>query len=319
MNMNIVIHMTECKPDSTIASAKIARFIRDTLDFKLVDTAEKAGSYVLASIDNLIIVNGPMAFCDFLHELGALVRNAKKVIWVQQDYTIMPPAAISKAASPFRKAFADRNLRPIFWTTVKKNVVSELDRYINWNQLTWEVQPFPTLSVEPTLFYYGAYREKREKDFITYFRHDLYKVRISTTPIRAKKFNALNGAIDTVPPFTHLGYLPSCSAALYIEDAKSHTEFHSPANRFYEMISAGIPLLFDADTVPMLKQAGLEIEKDWVVYGPQSVLEKLKDPDWLQRQRILQRVRFSQNYREDLKNQLKVIWEEYNDLHSQGL
>ena len=149
METTAVVHMTECKPHSTVASARVARFIKDTLGVTLIDTKDVARDRIASCFfpERLIIVNGPMAFCDFLEELAVFVRAAKKVVWVQQDYTIMPPAAISNAESPFRKAFAERNLRPVFWTTCKDNVRTEYDRYINWNQLTYD----PRELVAPTI------------------------------------------------------------------------------------------------------------------------------------------------------------------------
>lgn len=310
--MNIVVHMTECKPHSTIASARVARFIVQTLpEFLLVDTAQKAEECLEKTdsqgLDTLIIVNGPMAFCDFLEPLARLVANAEKIVWVQQDYTINPPAQVSKAESPFRKAFADKKLRPVYWTTVQKNVLTSQDSYVNWNQLTWDPQPVPRVHEEPVLLYYGAYREKRHDCFVKWLADAPYKVRVSTTPIRGKKFKSLCDKIEIIPPFSSLKEMPSCRASLYIEDAKSHVEFHSPANRLYELLSAGVPVFFDSKTIPMLAKAAFYVPDEWIVSTQKDLHTKLENAteDMVYEQRRL----WSKDYVGELRQQVLDAWE----------
>lgn len=317
--MNIVVHMTECKPNSTIASARVAKFIANTLpDIMLVDTGNKCetafAKYVEQGLDTLIIVNGPMAFCDFLGSLGDLVTLAKKVVWVQQDYTINPPAAVSKAESPFRKSFADRNLRPVYWSTVEKNIQTPRDHYVNWNQLTFELQPLPELADKPTLLYYGAFRAKRVNDFIKWFVKPMYDVVISTTPIRGKKFKELDSAIQIVQPFTSLADLPKCSATLYIEDERSHREFHSPANRFYEMLSAGIPIFFDYASIKMLAKAGINVPEKWTVKHSGELMNKLEVYDLKEMQAEQRALWGGVPYVQLLHNQVNDAWRKLNAL-----
>lgn len=317
--MNIVAHLTECKPNSTVASARVARFIVETLNaldsvelFTLVDTRKEATLMIDGdvSVDTLFIVNGPMAFCDFLEELAVLVRRAKNVIFVQQDYTIMPPSRNSKAESPFRKVFADLDLRPAFWTTVESNIVEPADCYINWNQLTYDPQPFPLDSSARILMYYGAYREKREQMFKKYFQGAPYKVVVSTTTLRGKKFKALDDKITIAPPFTGLHDMPLCSASLYIEDQMSSKNFHSPANRFYELLSAGIPIFFERTTLPMLARAGIVPKDGWVVSNKEQLYHQLlhNDLDAVRRQ---QRQLWDKDYVGELRSRLLALWREH--------
>lgn len=312
--MNLVVHMTECKPTSTVASARIAKFLVGALiedRFNLVDTREKANLMLntMCELHTLIIVNGPMAFCDFLPELGLLVRAAHRVIWVQQDYTISPPSATSTAESPFRKAFADRKLRPDFWTTVKRNVQQPGDCYINWNQLTWHPQPLkPLLRAGHNLMYYGAYRNKRETDFHRYFTNAPYPVHISTTVLRGKKFKEIAPNAIIIPPFAGLTYFPLCSASIYIEDDKSHYEFHSPANRFYELLSARVPILFDHKCVMMLAEAGITPKPEWVVKGQDDVMRAFETLN-LEAVREEQFDRWSADYVDQLRQAVLTQWQ----------
>lgn len=308
METTAVVHMTECKPHSTVASARVARFIKDTLDITLIDTKEVARDRIASCFfpERLIIVNGPMAFCDFLEELAVFVRAAKKVVWVQQDYTIMPPAAISNAESPFRKAFADKQLRPVFWTTCKDNVRTEHDRYINWNQLTYDPKEF----VAPTIgrvLYYGAFREKRLRSFTRFMKDPLYPLEISTTTLRAKKFRELGTGEVFVKPFDNVIHeAQKYAASLYIEDEKSHNAFHSPANRFYEMLSAGVPIFFDDLCTRMLKSAGIHVPDKWCVGSASDLQNKFTTYD-LDSMRKEQRELWHRDYVGELTNRLLEI------------
>lgn len=303
---NYVVHMTECKPESTIASAKVARFISTQLNIPLVDCMETAVE--IDTIDRLIIVNGPMAFCDFLPELAELVRIAKEVIWVQQDYTIMPPKADSEAESPFRKVFADRKLRPTFWTTCHENIrPGSKDKYINWNQLTYNLKPLH-VATENRVLYYGAFREKRLQSFVRYFKDPAYPLAISTTTIRAKKFRALGTGEVFVPPFANvISGASRYAAALYIEDEKSHKAFHSPANRFYEMLSAGVPIFFDYECDVQLSNAGIHVPSAWKVSDNKDLAYKFAHTDLCEMRRA-QRELWAKDYITDLSNQLMKAW-----------
>lgn len=306
--MNYVVHMTECKPFSTIASARVARFISEKLGIELIDTAMKAVR-ADTNIEHLIIVNGPMAFCDFLEPLSQMVRNARKVVWVQQDYTINPPAASSKAESPFRKVFADRKLRPIYWTTCLNNVKEDSDRYINWNQLTYDPQPVRMMN-ENHVLYYGAFREKRIRSFERFFKDQNLPLAISTTTLRRKKFEAMGVRAKFVPPFDNVIH-DAChfDAAIYIEDEKSHKEFHSPANRFYEMLSAGVPIFFDRLSVPMLAKAKIIVPEKWQVADGEDLYRKYTQAD-LVAMRQEQRALWQKDYVGELEKRLIEIWQD---------
>jgi hypothetical protein len=45
---------------------------------------------------------------------------------------------------------------------------------------------------------------------------------------------------------------------LYVEDRLSSREFHSPANKFYEMLSSGLPMIFAPECGTMLRKAGYD-------------------------------------------------------------
>jgi hypothetical protein len=122
--------------DSMVASQRIALLVAKELRLPLI-TDENLGEVPL-HIDLLLIVNGAYGFCRCLPELGEMVERAKRIVWIQNDYGIIPPKAESGAESPFRLAFrkrAERGQDHIhYWTTVLPNAkateqLRELERH----------------------------------------------------------------------------------------------------------------------------------------------------------------------------------------------
>jgi hypothetical protein len=115
------------------------------------------------------------------------------------------------------------------------------------------------------LFYYGTHREGRVDYFERYFSKVLYPVYISTYGnTNTIEFSKYNKTIKFVSAFDSIKQIASFSLSLYIEDKESHTLYCSPANRFYECLAAGLPMVFDRSCVNTMKTAGYDIS-DFVV------------------------------------------------------
>lgn len=246
---------------SMVASVKVARYIRDELQVPLTDNDDVADG----EFDVLIIINGAYGFCGHLPALGEAIQKVKKIVWVQQDYSIVPPINNGKATSPFRRAFVvrreQRKSHLEFWSTcAKESKATPLSSYINWNCLSMLPEPVKSYISHDNMVYYGSFRSGREKEFDTLFTSPQIPVIISSPSGKFKeKYPHEN--------ITHVGaetenlteWLAQHGLGLYLEDRKSHTEFHSPPNRFYEMLSAGLPIIFPAESGYTLRQAGYAI------------------------------------------------------------
>ena len=152
---------------STLASSRIAHFLAETINAPLVWD----DSIAHVEWDVLFLINGSFHFCKHLEAVGKAVLKAKRIVWVQNDYTIAAPKPVSGAESCFRKAFVTRRRRGLpdmeFWTTVKRTAMLDDNVYINWNCLTYEPLPARTRNdIRKNncrdLFYYGAFRAGRE-------------------------------------------------------------------------------------------------------------------------------------------------------------
>jgi len=78
--------------------------------------------------------------------------------------------------------------------------------------------------------------------------------------------------------------LVAFGVTLYIEDDLSHRRFHSPANRFYEALSAGMAILVDNESAGTLRKAGYEIPTECIVSCGEDAMEKLKSQDVIRKQ-----------------------------------
>ena len=300
-------------PESTVATNRLAGFIQQELKTPLIHDDFIAEGV----LDVLFIINGAFAFCKHLTALGDAVKRAKRVVWIQQDWTISPPKPESNAESPFRKAFrirAEKGLPPVdYWTTVEKNAsATKASAYVNWNMLTYA----PLAEAERTalrkratkdLLYYGAFRANREEAFDRYFIAPDVPITISSTSTNfACYYNSWGPDLgvtvtDGMARGSFFRELAGHGLGLYIEDKKSHTEFHSPANRFYEMLSAGLPMVFQPECAFMLQKAGFEVG-EWVIREKTDLTRFMKKREAIG---AAQRAAWSADYVEALRRQVK--------------
>jgi hypothetical protein len=261
---------TKDTKNTVIASVRIARYVSRELGVPIVTDDTVADG----ATDLLIIVNGAYAFCKSLAALGAAIEKARRVVWIQNDYTIIPPKKDVTAESPFRKAFRNRYARKQpdtdFWTTCADwEKLTPGSLYVNWNALAFDDEYDEKFvkrrrrEAGDDLFYYGSWRcdggrGGRKTYFDRYFASPGVPLTISTP---AKQFEKYASAKVT-PRITECFYeeVGSHGAGLYLEDRMSHERYHSPANRFYEMLSAGLPILFQPECGTTMRKAGYDPE-----------------------------------------------------------
>jgi hypothetical protein len=319
-----IFSFVKVSESSIIASVRIARFVSETLGIPICwDASIREGE----CLDVLIIINGAYAFSgsEVLESLGEAIQTSKLVVWVQNDYTIIPPKDESGAESPFRKAFrlrAEWGLHPvIYWTTCKDMArpgvaksghrIGDYSGYINWNSLTMEpfkAKPMGDRVAANSLIYYGAYRKDRAKYFDRYFKSPLVDTVISCP---TKKFEAQYVGLLHLQFETKLvnlyDYISEFGMGLYLEDKKSHVEFHSPANRFYEMLSVGLPIAFQPESQRMMEKAGYDIS-DWILWNSAEA------PQMMERKQEIMDAQYqawypqAMNEKDALTTRLKELW-----------
>lgn len=299
--------------NSVIASVRIAQFISNWLHIPLIaDEHIKDERW-----DVLFLVNGAFSFCSHRDDVAVAVRRAKRMIWVQNDYAIYPPIADGIAESTFRKAFRIRRDKGLpdmdHWTTVKVNAHrTEFSRYMNWNMLTALKWPFSlNRGASNDLFYYGAFRTSRAKTFDRYFQPTKMDVSLSSSSKKFVERYPHASVVSAIARGEFYDELNRHGLGLYIEDPRSHREFHSPANRFYEMLSAGLPIVFEPDAVTMLGKAGYDIS-DFIVERQRDARQALRHRRDIQR---TQHKRWWEDFRYRLRSRLVRAFHSYLQEH----
>lgn len=282
--MDAVVHFTEVTSKSILASARITRFISSELGLEIMDVpTTKADKY-----GTLIVVNSPFAFCSWRETAKELIQKADRVIWVQNDYDIQNPT----------KRKPDE-----IWSTVEQPGAE----YINWNCLTFSNEP-PTGKKKfvDGIMYYGAYRKGRENDFTKYLKGKAYPVYISSSAKGAKNFfGLLKHDATYFPVFQNPQHIGIFGATIYMEDAASHKTYMSPANRFYECLSAGVAMGIDPEAAHTLIQAGMQDVDKFIVHNEQDVLNLITNHAEIAAQ---QYKLWAKDYRAELKERLRELW-----------
>lgn len=285
-----------------VAGARIARWLFANIPVKrgdlkwLIDGPSVDNFYKhLKGEFTLYIINVPKTMIKNVTLTEALVEKAKTVIWIQNDYSIWAPTLETAGESMVTKAFTARlrtALRtaghriPTFtWSTCLHRVQKHPGdyRYINWNALAYEpVKVQPLRRNKDAVLYYGSFREGRTKEFDRYFNEGIWVIAAPKNAeakfVERYKFQGnLLGVID-VPKdlalYTH---------TLYMEDDLSHRQFHSPANRFYEALSAEMIIWVDRAAARTLETAGYEVPTDCIVDSSRELFNTLKIPTTLSR------------------------------------
>jgi hypothetical protein len=288
-----VVHFIKCSEKSSVASAKIARFIAKLLGVPLIHEIDDFKDSAVFNKDLIFFVNSPFVYCDFRKDFYEMIKVPdQRRVWIQNDY-----------------ALEIRAPEPIFWTTIPdKFIKNPKDSYINWNQLSYIPQDV-NLSRTNGLMYYGAFRKGRLNYFEKYLKDCLYPCFISTTPKHAPKFKEFNDKIIILKKFPSLiETISQYSASLYIEDNWSNKHFCSPANRFYECLSAGVAILFDKSCEQTMQIAGYDVSK-YVVDSKEELNMLLKFAPEVAREQVkLWRRDYIGNLVEQVDTALNVLF-----------
>ena len=257
----IVVIPAKMAKISTIASCKIARYLADYFGCELYGTDEERPPLRLDH-DIVLYVGYPPVFAPLWwhkHTVD-LILQCKKWVYCENDYNpnVTPTSLINTTLGKMGLPRFNKQTT-LRWTTLPDRLQAEGSCYVNWNMLTYT----PFAPVEPTeeaLCYWGAPRPDRMKYFKRFLSDTPYKSVINTTsPGRRKMQESTIRPTEFISEFKDLRVMQKYSAVLYIEDEYSHAHYCSPANRFYEALSLGRPIIFDKNCIKTFDQAGFEI------------------------------------------------------------
>jgi len=296
--MNLVLSFLKCGKQSIQPSNKIDVWISKLLEYRLIDTKEKAEFALNYNIDTLIIVNGITLFCEFREEAKKLIYNAKKIIWIGNDYSIKIPSLLKNnlnGKSIIRIAQYDN------FDNIKNHYTLDLNKLLSKNDMPKNIYDISGL------FYYGAFREGRLNSFNKYLKFNKnLDIHILSSKNNAENYYKINSKSNIYTNKTNvLDVLPKFQCSIYIEDDFSHKNIMTPANRFYEIISCKTLLFYDYACKKTLENAGYW-DEDFAVNSQDEIIEKLKNYNELREKQIL---KYSEkNFKKELDNDFKKIY-----------
>jgi hypothetical protein len=275
----VVINLTPITETSTLINPSIATFIADTLKIPAIWKEEDIRA---AKPEIVIVVNGLGQFCKARGAIGDAIANCRQFVWVMNDYRVQFPRPHSEGSSEILDGVRrgmKRGMEFSYWATVPKVLTTSTSRYVNWNAVAYrpDRRDLMKRSPERRIIYYGALRPMRLETFDHYFGDALFNNLITVAaPERAhENWRARYPDLNLVPalPRPIEPVLQDYAMGLYLQDASKYYE--SPASRFYELLGAGVPIIFQPEAQlklmtddPMLPN--LDIHDEWVVTGPED-------------------------------------------------
>ena len=303
-NINgLVLNAMLGTPDtSRVSSMKIAVFIRDFLKIPLLTGKSKI--LKPKKVDFLFIINSSLSFTtqEFRDFIPAQIKKSKIVIYIQNDYLLVP-----------RKFWREFNSRPfIFWSSIKRKVVNKDDKFMNFNVITYKPQK-RIAPIKDVLFYYGSCRPNRIDDMRKYLNSKRYKVNISASSgVALKRYNILCPNADCYHDKSEsiVDQIQKHKASIYMIDKTTARNLEMPANRFYECLSAGVPILFDSKAELMMKKAGYNVTP-YIVNSDKDVKILMKSYKNIAQNQLKWRKDFINNLKVEIKKNLQHLKNKY--------
>lgn len=246
-----VLHVNKSSLSSTSPTMRIAKYVHSRIpDADFVYDLETSMKPASQRYDVVFVKYGMLAFSDHRAQALLMLKNARKVISLENDYAFVQDKRLGKPDE--------------IWSTVEGRT-----RYCNWNVLTrhgtegWDEKP-ELRQRYSGLVYYGAYRPDRIPYFEKYLKNAPYPVTVSS--FRGEKnFLVLCPGIGLRTAFRDPDEPSQWQSTIYLEDTTSHDLYCSPANRFYECLHMGLAQFVDENAVTTLKRAGIKHLSSFVV------------------------------------------------------
>ena len=292
-----VIHVNSCNHNAFVATTRICKAVSDALRIPMISNKYDAALHG-DEFDIVFLKSGILLFCDFRDQLFSMLEKAGRVIVIDNDYAFkMDKRILSRIEGKMTT-----------WNSADRAATGH--KYINWNRVGWfPVEHFK--HEKKGLFYYGACRKDRHADFKKYFGGTCYRTLLACDSRNQEMFQSILPVSDVeyFERWSHPKQLTAFDHAIYIEDATSHILFTSPAQRFYEYVSAGVAVIIDSACIATFQKAGIAKADQFAVNGAADVSKVLQRDAG--RKLAAQQMRlWKRDYIGELKTDIKKLWKE---------
>ena len=238
-----------------------------------------------------------------LNELGKKISKVGRTVFFMDDYQAPPATQLRKAIVGNSNLLITNFLEP-----VKRKSISMFKQVqVNLNKASFDLQPLVESSRPSAFIYWGSCRNGREDLFVRYFKPELYPTFVSASDRGHNRFTNMLLNYRPLPKMKNLlASLQNFGFTVMIQDAKQPKM--NPPNRFYEAISAGLPIFFDYES----DISNIPNANPYTVKNANEIFERIKNLKNLKLMQLEQRALLGQrNYRKELIIDLSKIFTEY--------
>ena len=254
--------------------------------------------------DDIIINIGNHQYLgsQLLNELAESVSKVRRTVFMMDDYIAPPPTQMRKALTKNSNLLLVNIKDPI----TRKSLEMFEPIYVNLNKASFKKLRLKRPLYPGSFIYWGTCRPNRDQFFYRYFIPTFYPTYVSTSDRQHKKYCDLYLDYRPLEKIQLPNDLQNYGFTVFMRDTTQPKM--SLANRFYEAISAGLPIFFDHECIPQV-EVPPRIE-DYIVSNAGELVEKD-----LQKTQIDQRKLWGQrDYQRELITDLIKIFCRYEIL-----
>lgn len=196
--------------------------------------------------------------CERTESVAFLKRNPQAQLWwlvgEYEQSTFAPLFYVGRKYGVFRN-----------FEHPLQNKQAKQQAFINLNALLAKPCLNPLKTRKHRAVYYGRWRKDRARYFGQYIGRNCW---LSTSPKNMKIFASIGIAPRYARGMSWIAgqeTLRQFAASLYLEDTYTHTHYNCPANRYYEALWCGVPLLFQRESINTWDKYGIQIPTQYVV------------------------------------------------------
>lgn len=294
-----VLHVNPGNYRAPTPTMTIARVLAETLNIPLVHDEQTIRRAVKDGVEVLFVKPGVLRFVAYRELVYELVGRAEVLVLVDNDALF----DVDKRHNPDGDAS--------WWSATPTRTAGQYGEYINWNRAAWKhhaVLPLALMNVpdSDSVVYHGRLRPDRADSFTRYFTAPKFKTVMWVLPKDRKTVEVMFPNIKVhVSKQSDILELGCYYAGLYIEDEFSHVTYTSPAQRFYECLQVGLPILIDSKCLGTFAKAGIKNAAEFAVERPADFVPRMREQTRKLMQKEQHRLWYC-NYGEALKSDIRA-------------
>jgi hypothetical protein len=214
-------------------------FQSSSFPFQVVDIPD-IDTFTFQRDDVVINIGNHQYFgSEILNKVAEKLGSVKRTVFFMDDYQSPPPTQLRKAVLDASNILIT-NIQDVSNRRCLNHFQPE---FVDLNKLSFHLLSLKDPLYKRSFIYWGSYRKGREDYYYKYFKPNLYPTYVSSSIRGHKKFESAYLDYRYLEKLNLPDDLQKYGFTVYMKDDKQPKI--CPANRFYESISAGLPIFFE--------------------------------------------------------------------------